>query len=97
MERLRKSIDEVDVQILELLNRRVALSQEIGRVKEGRGWPVHDPERERGILARVRAESRGPLAAEALRRIYERILDESRRLARLARESQEPPGREKIR
>jgi chorismate mutase len=50
---------------------------------------VYSPAREREVLARVEQQNRGPLSAEGLRRLYERIIDESRRLEREARDSKE--------
>ena len=50
------------------------------------GVAVYSPEREREVIAHVAGENRGPLSAEALRRLYERIIDESRSLERQAKE-----------
>ena len=48
--------------------------------------PVYVPEREKQVLANVEGWSDGPLEAEAVRRLFERIIDESRRIERLAAE-----------
>jgi chorismate mutase len=89
LERLRVSIDELDRVLVKLLNQRAKYALEIGRAKSGAGVPVHSPEREREVLAHVASENRGPLSADALRRLYERIIDESRRLEREAQEGKE--------
>ena len=80
----RARIDLIDGQLMRLLNSRSACAVEIGRVKRRLGLPVYSPEREVAILERVARENPGPLDATAVRRVFERIIDESRRLERLA-------------
>ena len=80
----RRRIDAIDDQLMRLLNSRSACAVEIGRVKRALGLPVYSPEREAWILDRVMRENPGPLDALAVRRVFERIIDESRRLERLA-------------
>ena len=50
---LRKSIDAIDDELLELLNRRAQLAKEIGRAKRDNARAMHDPEREQAIFARL--------------------------------------------
>jgi chorismate mutase len=85
----RRMIDEIDAQLVELLNRRSRCAIEIGRLKRARNLPIYSPEREHQVLERVRRLNRGPLDDEAMQRLFERIIDESRRLERLAAESLE--------
>ncbi len=80
---LRLRIDALDRDLVRLLNERSECAVEIGRLKGQAGLPIHDPAREREILHQIAQSSAGPLAAEALARLFERILDESRRLERL--------------
>ncbi len=90
---LRKRIEVIDEQLLRLLNSRSACAVEIGKVKRALGLPVYSPEREAWILERVTRENPGPLDSGSVRRVFERIIDESRRLERLAAdESGEPRG-----
>ena len=84
IERWRGRIDEIDGQIVELLNERSRCALAIGAEKRKLGWSVYDPSREMGIVDRVRERNDGPLGDDALRRLFERILDESRRLERMA-------------
>jgi chorismate mutase len=86
----RTRIDVIDGQLMRLLNSRSACAVEIGRVKRRLGLAVYSPEREAAILERVACENPGPLDATAVRRVFERIIDESRRLERLAAEGAEP-------
>jgi len=80
----RRRIDAVDTQLMGLLNSRSACAVEIGRLKRELGLPVYSPEREAEILERVMRENPGPLDPTAVKRVFERIIDESRRLERLA-------------
>jgi chorismate mutase len=83
----RRRIDQIDTQLMGLLNSRSACAVEIGRIKRTLGLPVYSPEREARILERVMRENPGPLDPMAVRRVFERIIDESRRLERLAADS----------
>jgi chorismate mutase len=84
IEEWRRRIDLIDTQLMQLLNSRSACAVEIGRIKRELGLPVYSPEREAEILERVMRENPGPLDHTAVRRVFERIIDESRRLERLA-------------
>ena len=84
IEEWRRRIDVIDTQLMRLLNSRSACAVEIGRLKRVLGLPVYSPEREAEILERVMRENPGPLDATAVRRVFERVIDESRRLERLA-------------
>jgi chorismate mutase len=93
LEELRRLIDAIDMELLELLNRRTGFSLEIGVIKREEGRVVYDPAREREILESVQSESKGPLTPQAVRRLYERILDESRSQERAANFGVTPPAR----
>jgi len=75
----RERIDEVDGKILELLNERTRYSLEIGQIKRQANLPVYVPAREKEILERLTRLNQGPLTDAAVRRLFERIIDESRR------------------
>lgn len=66
---LRKSIDAVDAQIVELLNRRAGYAQQVGEVKKVIDAPVYRPEREAQIMARLRAGNPGPLSGDGIEAI----------------------------
>jgi chorismate mutase len=83
---LRRRIDLIDDQLMKLLNSRSACAVEIGRLKRQLGMAVYQPEREAWILERVEGNNPGPLDSGAVRRVFERIIDEGRRLERLAQE-----------
>jgi chorismate mutase len=84
VEGLRRRIDVIDDQLMKLLNSRSACAVEIGRLKRHLGMAVYQPGREVWILERATANNPGPLDGGAVRRVFERIIDESRRLERLA-------------
>ena len=89
IEELRGRIDVIDEQLVRLLNVRVACAVEVGRLKHEAGLPVYQPERESQVLGRVRqsaTELAGPLTAEAVVRIFERVIDEARRAERTVSE-----------
>lgn len=86
IEAWRLRIDAIDEQLMRLLNSRSACAVEIGRIKRSLGLPIYSPEREAWILERVMRENPGPLDPLAVRRVFERVIDESRRLERLAAE-----------
>lgn len=74
----RRRIDAIDRKLVELLNERSRAALAIGRLKRRRGMPLYQPAREAEILAAVQQMNGGPLDNEAVRRLFERILDEAR-------------------
>ena len=78
----RRKIDEIDRKLVELLNERSRCVVEIGRLKKTDGSPLYQPDREREVLAGVERANRGPLSGAAIRRLFERILDEARSVER---------------
>ena len=82
----RRKIDEIDRQLVELLNERSRCVLEIGRLKKTDGTPLYQPERERQVLEGAERANRGPLSEGAIRRLFERILDEARSVERVVME-----------
>ena len=85
LDELRQRIDALDERLVELLNERASCAMQIGDIKQRLGMEVYQPERESQVLGHVRAHGAaigGPLGAEALTRVFERIIDEARRLER---------------
>jgi chorismate mutase len=85
---LRKRIDLLDESLVRLLNARAACALEIGRLKRDMGTPIYQPERETEVLKNVQALNNGPLDGSAIKRLFERIIDEARHLERIAEEVQ---------
>ena len=84
LNRLRDAIDRVDDVLVKLLNQRAKYAIEIGEIKGHLDLPIYAPEREKEVLRHVETASEGPLAGSAVRRLFERIIDESRRVEREA-------------
>jgi chorismate mutase len=82
LKRLRDAIDRVDEVLVKLLNQRAKYAVEIGELKGHLGLPIYSPDREKQVLHHVEEKSDGPLEAAAIRRLFERIIDESRRVER---------------
>lgn len=93
LKELRVFIDDLDRRIVGLLNERVSVVEDIGRVKRDADMPVVEPDREAIVFANVRSvTSDDPLAQQAVRRIFERIIEEMRQIQKLRMESNgEPP------
>jgi len=85
---LRKRIDLLDESLVRLLNARAACALEIGRLKREMGIPIYQPQREVEVLKNVQAVNNGPLDQDAMKRLFERIIDEARHLERIAEELQ---------
>jgi chorismate mutase len=82
LKRLREAIDRVDDVLVKLLNQRAKYAVEIGEIKGVLSMPIYAPEREKDVLNHVESASAGPLEGAAVRRLFERIIDESRRVER---------------
>ncbi len=74
----RKDLDLIDQELLTLLNQRLRVALEIGKIKKETGKKIHDPEREREILNRLKQKNKGPLKEEDLRKIFKTIIKVSR-------------------
>ncbi len=81
---LRRRIDEIDEQLVRLLSARADCALEIGREKKAAGLEIYQPSREAEVLNHVQAVNTGPLDDGAIRRLFERVIDEARRLERIA-------------
>jgi chorismate mutase-like protein len=80
---LRHDIDRVDEVLVRLLNERARCVCAVGELKKEQGLEVYQPEREKEVLRHVREiAGEGPLGPDAIARLFERIIDEARRLER---------------
>ena len=76
----RAKIDEIDHQLLELLNQRARIVEEIGQLKREHRLPVLDGTREAQVLQRLRQQNQGPLDTRSVAIIFRSIIRESRRI-----------------
>jgi len=84
----RRKIDEIDRKLVELFNERSKCAIEIGKIKHAENLNVYDPEREQEVLRRIKEANHGPLDNEGLQSLFERIINECRRIEKLEREKE---------
>jgi chorismate mutase/prephenate dehydratase len=70
----RKELDLINQKLLTLLNQRLRITLEIGKVKKEMGKKIYDTEREKEILDRLKRKNRGPLKEKELRKIFTTIM-----------------------
>ena len=87
----RRRIDEIDKKLVELLNERSRCALEISKLKQAANIPLYQPERENEVLANAESNNCGPLTDAAIRRLFERIIDEARAAER---DAMHPDGAE---
>lgn len=78
----RERIDELDRQILKLLNERTAVVERIAQIKAEARLPIYEPRREEEVFRNIAQNNGGPLPQDGARRVFERIIDEMRKLQR---------------
>jgi chorismate mutase len=91
----RRRMDEIDKKLVELLNERSQCALEVGRIKQEAGMPIYQPARENEVLANAARNNKGPLSDAAIRRLFERIIDEARSAERLAMHGETAPEDQK--
>ena len=89
LDELRGQIDAIDEQLVRLLSERAECALQIGHEKKLAGMDVYQPARESEVLGHVQRINMGPLDDAAMRRLFERIIDEARRLERIADEARD--------
>lgn len=75
---LRRDIDKLDRQIVELINRRAETALEIGRIKDESGQVIYQPCREEQVLDRVVSLSKGPIRDDCVRAVFREVISGSR-------------------
>jgi chorismate mutase len=84
----RRRIDEIDRKLVQLLNERSHCALEIGKLKQAAHLPLYQPDREKDVLNNAEKNNAGPLSNAAIRRLFERIIDEARSAERAAMDSE---------
>ncbi|MGM7703843.1 bifunctional 3-deoxy-7-phosphoheptulonate synthase/chorismate mutase [Pseudalkalibacillus sp. Hm43] len=77
LEVLREQIEQLNMQILDLLNQRGTVVQQIGKIKEMQGVKRFDPVRERRLLDQVAEHNNGPFETSTLQHIFKTIFKAS--------------------
>lgn len=80
LKRLRRTVDFIDSQILELLNKRAGVILDIGKVKARKGKAVYVPDREADVYKKLSARNNGPLPNESVRAIFREIMSSALQL-----------------
>ena len=86
----RSRIDVVDRRLVAMLNERTRIVEQIGRIKREMEMPIYEPKREDEVFANVMSSAPGPLPPEAVKRIFERIVDEMRVVQKKKMEEESP-------
>ena len=84
MDEIRNAIDTIDAQLLKLFNERARCAIELGNIKEDAGLDIYDPERESQIVENMQSINAGPLDKRAVKDLFQRVIDESRRVEKLS-------------
>jgi chorismate mutase/prephenate dehydratase len=71
---LRVAIDSVDDRLLELLNERAKLAEQVAVHKQEHGGDFYVPARERAIIDRLQQENSGPFPDEAIRPVFQEVI-----------------------
>ena len=74
---LRRRIDELDAQIVELLNDRARVVVEIGKIKQLSNVPIYAPDREKAVMDKVRRLNKGPLLDRCMEAVYRELMSGS--------------------
>ncbi len=90
----RSRIDEIDRKLVQLLNERSHCALEIGKLKQAQNLPLYQPDREREVLENAERANPGPLSDAAIRRLFERIIDEARSAEREAMHATNKPAKD---
>jgi chorismate mutase/prephenate dehydratase len=77
---LREKIDAIDAQLLDLLNQRARVAQQVGHIKAKTEAPVFRPEREAQVLRSVAERNPGPLAAADIQTVFREVMSACRAL-----------------
>ena len=77
---LRQAIDDVDRRLIELLNERARLAQQVGHIKQQTAAPVYRPEREAEVLRRVAHANPGPMPPDGLVNVFREVMSVCRAL-----------------
>lgn len=71
---IRKKIDSIDAQLLDLLSQRADLVHEVGVIKKKEGLQIYAPDREDALLRKLVGMNQGRLPEKSIRAIYREIM-----------------------
>ncbi len=70
---LRERIDPINLEILELLNKRAEIALEIGKVQQEMGTRFYDPQREAEMLTALQYVNEGPFSNETISKLFSEV------------------------
>ncbi len=88
IQNLREELDKINGQLLDLLNRRAEIVQQIGKIKKENNLPIYDPEREQAMYAKIVAKNMGPFSDETIEHLFKEIAKASTKLQEKQNEKQ---------
>ena len=74
LDQVRKNIDQIDQQLIDLHSQRSELVHEVGVIKKAEGLQIYAPEREAALLKRLEKMNQGRLPEKSIRAIYREIM-----------------------
>lgn len=77
---LRQQIDSIDMRLLELINARASLAQQVGQIKQQLGVASYQPEREQQVIRNLQQANPGPLAHASITHIWREMMSACRAL-----------------
>ena len=77
LEALRKKIDAIDHQLVDLINQRAKLVVEVGNLKRGTNVPIYAPHREAAVLKKIQSFNEGPIHDRTLEAVYRELMSGS--------------------
>lgn len=77
LEELRKRIDKLDLNLVDLLNERAQIVVEIGKLKSKTDRPIYAPDREKEVFAKIAEANKGPLPDKSLVAIWRELMSGS--------------------
>jgi 3-deoxy-7-phosphoheptulonate synthase/chorismate mutase len=77
IESLRKEVDAINLQLLELLNKRAALASQIGKLQTSQGMTLYDPQREADMLTALQMANKGPFSNATISALFKEIFKAS--------------------
>lgn len=78
MDRFRKKIDKVDEQLVKLLDERMGLAFELGKIKKSEGRSVFDANREEEVFNKLQDLPKQTIRDDEIKELYEQIIRISR-------------------
>ncbi len=77
LDKLRKRINKIDRELIDILNERTRVVQQIGRYKHEQGMSFYAPHREQEVFKKITDMNEGPMPDHALHAIYREIMSSS--------------------